>query len=196
MENIPKALLRSLRSQSTWWLLALGFVTYGVYFGHYIRGRTLILNRHLPADRAIPQFLVWTVLLVAYVNLFLFVFDSIFELSEPVAVGSQLLDLAWGASVIWWGFSARSRMHFLLSATYGDDFWFNPLATFLFTPVYFNYKVNVLEDLSRVEGMKTCPECGLLYDPSTYRSDARQWVCTRCSSELPKSSAMAGAFSP
>jgi hypothetical protein len=196
VENIPKTLLRSLRSQSTWRLLALGFITYGVYFGHYIRGRTLILNRHFPANRAIPPFLVWTVLLLGYVNLSLFVFDSIVELSEPVAAGSQLVDLAWGAAVIVWGFRARSRMHFLLSATYGDDFWFNRLTTFLFTPVYFNYKVNVLEDLSRFEGMKRCPECGLNYDPATYRSDALHWLCWRCSSELPRASGTETAFSP
>ena len=181
-----QALLRALRSQSTRRLLGLGVITLGVYFGHFIRGRTAILNRHLPLDRGIPGILVWTVLLLGYLNLLSFLADFIFAFSGPIQVASGLADLAWGASVIGWGFAARSRVHCLLSAQHGDDCWFNPLATFFLTPIYFNYKVNVLVDLSTDAATNVCPECGLRYDPSNYRSDAVRWLCTRCSAEIPK----------
>ena len=59
---------------------------------------------------------------------------------------SDLADVPANIGFIFWGFAARGRMNRLLSAQPGENRWFHGLWTFLFSPLYFNYKVNALAD--------------------------------------------------
>ena len=59
---------------------------------------------------------------------------------------SRAVDLASVVAMLVWGFVARNRANELLGAHKGDPTYFSRLWTFLFTPLYFNYRINSISD--------------------------------------------------
>jgi len=74
------------------------------------------------------------------------------EEGHPVEAISDLLDSVWGILVLIWAFKARNRMNMLLSVTKNDPRWFHGLWTFLFTALYFNFKINKLNENHAEQG--------------------------------------------
>ena len=147
MENLPvrdDELIRDLRSQSTWRLFGLAVVTYGVYYAHYIVRQTRVLNERLPDDGKISPAFASSILTLSYLTLGLFIGYLFVEEDHPIAVASNVLDRVWMLLILVWGFYARNRMNTLTSSQRGELTWFSGLWTLLFTPLYFNYKINVL----------------------------------------------------
>ena len=139
-------LIRNLQRFSTWLLLFLGIFTYGVYFAHYCARQSRIINRVLEEDREIPDWLVDSILVVSYGSVALFLGCLFVDDKHPVAFLSSISDLVWTILLLVWGFYARNRMNEISGAVRGAPAWFHGLWTFMFTPMYFNYKVNVLNE--------------------------------------------------
>lgn len=59
---------------------------------------------------------------------------------------SNIADLIWTIALILWGFEARKRTHKLIGSLKGGVNWFSGLWTFVFSDLYFNYKVNQLKE--------------------------------------------------
>lgn len=135
-----------LKSQSTWRLLILSALTLGIYTGHYILRQTRILNHHLNPDRQMSEGYAILILVLAYITVILLIPYVLLEPENPLCILSNGLDHAWGILVLIWAFLARSRMHFLLGARTMQPQWFNGLWMFLFQTLYFNYKVNQLNE--------------------------------------------------
>lgn len=142
----PHPVLPRLREQSTWRLLGLSLITYGVYAAYYCRRQTRRLNEHLAPERRISPALPLAVIVLNWVSLALLLVYFAVEPGHPVEDVSDLADLPAGISFIVWGFAARSRMNELLHARPKELEWFHGLWTFLLTPLYFNFKVNRLCD--------------------------------------------------
>lgn len=134
-------ILSTLRRESTLRLFLLGVITLGIYFAHYIKRQTACMNQYLDQERRISGELVWTILILAYISLILFVPYIFVEEGNPIEAISNLLDTIWGILLVVWAFKARNRMNMLLSATKGSEAWFHGLWTFLFTVLYFNFKI-------------------------------------------------------
>lgn len=64
-------LVGQLKSQSTWRLVFLSLITFGIYSAHYIKRQTSRLNQHLDAERRISEGLITTILISSYVSAFL-----------------------------------------------------------------------------------------------------------------------------
>lgn len=143
---LQREMLRSLQSQSTWRLLGLGIITYGVYYAHYCARQTRILNSGLMEDRRIPAGFIGAILVLSYASLVLFFGYLFVDESHPVAIISNLADKVWIILMLAWGFYARSRINEISGITKHDAQWFDGLWTLLFAPLYFNYKVNVLNE--------------------------------------------------
>ena len=137
-------LIRELRSQSTWRLLGLGLITYGVYYAHYIARQTRTINEHAPDGGKISLAFVGTIFALSYLTLGLFIGYLFIDEQHPIAVAGLVLDRVWLVLILFWGFYARSRVNVLTAAERGDSNWFSGFWTLLFTPLYFNYKINVL----------------------------------------------------
>ncbi len=135
-----------LKSQSTWRLLILSVITLGIYTGHYILRQTRIMNHHLEPDRQMSEGFAITILVLAYITALLIIPYVLLDQGNPLCTLSDGLDRAWGILVLIWSFIARSRIHFLLGARKPQPQWFNGLWTFLFQNLYFNYKVNQLNE--------------------------------------------------
>ena len=141
-------LVRSLRYQSTWRLLGLGLITYGVYYAHYIARQSRAINNELPPAGKISTSFVWTTYFLSYACLALFIAYLFVDDAHPIAKLSTLLDRLWFVLIIVWGFVARNRMNHLLGLTKSDPNWFHGGWTFLFSPLYFNYRINVMSEQS------------------------------------------------
>ena len=137
-------LIRNLKSQSTWRLLGLGLITYGVYYAYYIAKQTRVINLQLDEKSQISSAFVTSIFVLSYLSLLLFFGYLLVDEGHPVAVLSNIADRLWMLLIIIWGFSARNRMNTLNSVNSDDQNWFHGLWTFLFSPLYFNYKINVL----------------------------------------------------
>ena len=66
--------------------------------------------------------------------------------SEPVYTLDALLNWAWIILELVWGFKARNALNFIYNFKKGSEPWFHGFWTFLFTQLYFNYKVNSLNE--------------------------------------------------
>lgn len=141
--------IEHLRYQSTWRLLALGILTFGVYLAHYMKRQTHVLNTYLgDQDRLSERFVVLFVFL-SYVSAALFIPYVLLDERHPVARVSDIVDRVWVVLMIYWGFMARRRINLTCNFAHGTPEWFSALWTFFFTPFYFNYKINSLAE--RVE---------------------------------------------
>ena len=141
MEN--RELLENLKDQNTWRLLGLGIITFGVYFAHYIQKQSKVINSKLDDDKISKGF-VNTIMIMSYISLALFVPYLLVDEGHPIEKISSLVDKIWGILLIVWGFKARNRVNSLCKLSSDSNNWFHGLWTFLFTALYFNYKVNCM----------------------------------------------------
>ena len=139
-------ILSTLRRESTWRLFFLSIITLGIYAAYYIKRQTACINQYLDQKRQISGELVGAILILTYVTAILFVPSLLVEEGHPIAAISNLLDKIWFILEVVWAFKARNRMNMLLSATKDDEAWFHGLWTFLFTVLYFNFKINTLSE--------------------------------------------------
>lgn len=137
-------MLKALKSQSTWRLVFLSIITLGIYFAHYIRRQTNILNQNLSGSERISGSFISAILVLSYVSAFLMVPYSLVEEGHIIESISDLADGVLNILLLVWAFKARNRMNVILRAQAGSSKWFHGLWTFLFIGLYFNYKVNQL----------------------------------------------------
>lgn len=158
-QTVSETLPSQLRSQTTWKLVLLSIITYGVYAGHYVRGQTARFNGLPSAVDQIPTGLATSILVIAYISLGL-LFPSIFLEEGNICdrIGSKI-DLVWSILLIVWSFKFRNRMNRSLDSRPGEPRWFSGLWSFLFTPFYINFKLN---SLCSWEKSGTMPSIGAL----------------------------------
>ena len=137
-------LIENLRSQSTWKLLGLGIITYGVYFAHYIQGQSKKINAAIESSDNISAGFINSILVMSYASLALFIAYMFVEEGHPIEGLSGLVDMIVSIMLIVWGFKARNRVNGFCNFTPESIDWFHGLWTFLFSPLYFNYKVNCI----------------------------------------------------
>jgi hypothetical protein len=142
-------IISELKYGSTWKLLGLQLITYGVYGAHYIKAKTSVINEQCEVNERISDSFVTFVIAINYVSLALLIPYFFVEETHPIAVLSELVDMICSVTLIVWGFMARNRMNDILSASESDGQWFHGFGTFFFSPYYFNFKVNKLSESTR-----------------------------------------------
>ena len=136
--------IRALKLQPTLQLFVLGCLTLGLYYAHYAARRSRVMNTFLrERDRIAPSFIV-LLYGVGYLSAAVFIATLFFPDHGPLADLDFALGLGWGLTLLAWSFVARNRMNRLNAARPGDPSWFHGFWTFLFSPLYFNYKINTL----------------------------------------------------
>lgn len=151
-------ILNSLRRESTWRLFFLGLITLGIYFAYYIKRQTACMNQYLNQEKRISEELVKIILILSYISAIFFIPYILVEEGSPIEAISNLLDTVLEILLVIWAFKARNRMNMLLSATKGSEFWFHGLWTFLFTALYFNFKINKLSTTVTKTEPKASPQ--------------------------------------
>lgn len=144
-------LLERLKWGSTWGLVGLTVITYGVYLVYYARRQTLILNEFSPPDKQIGLNYIRAWFVVTYGSLALF-FVYFFVPNDSVwAEIGNFADRLDGLLGLIWAFLARNSFHRLLTSQKGTPNWMHGLWTFLFQALYFNFKVNRLSEVKAQE---------------------------------------------
>jgi hypothetical protein len=141
----PNAITQ-LKSESTWKLFGLTLITYFVYAAHYIKRQTKIINENYDGTDKISDGFITFIMVISYLSLFFFIGYLFVDESHVIAMISNIIDPISSVVYIVWGFKARNRMNIILSAKKKTPSWFHGLWTFLFTPLYFNFKVNKLNE--------------------------------------------------
>jgi len=140
MEEISS--IERFKDQRTWRLFGLGIITYGVYFAYYIKRQTAIINEMVDVQERISDGFVNTILVMSYISLILLFPYVAVDDGHPVEMISNLIDSILGVMLLVWGFKARNRLNAVYDISKYDKEWFHGLWTFLFSPMYFNYKIN------------------------------------------------------
>jgi len=143
MKNIE--IIKSLKDQSTWVLLFLFIITYGVYGAYYVKEKSSIMNSVLEEGNKISKGFIDTVIIINWLSLALFI---VYLNVDGEFIISSLVDLVANIMFIVWAFMARNRVNTYCGLSSGDASWFHGFWTFLFTLYYFNYKVNTIVDYS------------------------------------------------
>ncbi len=134
-------ILSTFRRESTLRLFFFGVITLGIYVAHYVKRQTTCINQYLKEETRISEVLVSAILILSYTTAFLVIPYILLKEGNPIETISNLLDTILGILLLIWAFKARNRMNILLSAKKGDEIWFHGLWTFLFTVLYFNFKI-------------------------------------------------------
>lgn len=143
-----RELIEKLKDQSTWRLFGLGFITYGVYFAYYVRRQTDKINAHLDGQAAISDGFVSSFFVMSYLSAALLVAYIFVPYGNPIETASDFADWIWVVMLLVWGFKARNRVNSVCRFDPSSPNWFQGVWTFLLTPLYFNYKVNQLNERS------------------------------------------------
>lgn len=133
-----------LRSQSTWRLLLLAVITLGVYSAHYIKAQTVKVDSLNSGKEPIGSAFAQLILGLSYISLITLGLYLISPDNLALELVDSLLGLFVAILQIVWGFKVRNRVNAAFALEKGTAYWFHGFWTFLFTPLYFNYKVNTV----------------------------------------------------
>ena len=138
MKNIE--LIKTLKSQSTWKIVFLSMITYGVYAAYYIKEQTITINSVLDESNKISEGFINAILIVNWISLGLLIFYlSSDDYELPIL---DFVDFVSQVMFIVWAFMARNRINTYCSLSENDSNWFHGVWTFIFQYLYINYKIN------------------------------------------------------
>ena len=151
------AIIKKFKYGSTFKLILLGTITFGIYFAYYIKKQTEIINGQIEENEKIPYLLVNIILVVSYINTFLVIAPFLIVATggyladfHPITLttNSGIFDIIYTVAFIVWAVKAKNRMNRLLSAEKKSDYWFSTFWSVVFTSLYFNFKINKLSKLN------------------------------------------------
>ena len=129
--------------QSVLLLFVFIMVTLGIYQNVWMVRQAQRLNLRLPATRRAPiGFLVFALVLICLDVVLLFV-TGMTASHSGTFVGNVLGDVAGICNLVGI-FQIRNRLNILLNFRHGELRWFSTVWTFLFGPLYVQYKINRL----------------------------------------------------
>lgn len=132
------------KHQSTWRLVGLGVLSYGIYFAHYIKKQTARINELAQEEQSIPKEFVQLLLAMSYVSPLLLIASHLLDGGRQLELFTAVFDRIRVIMLIVWGFMARNRLNRAYRIAKDQQQWFHGLWTFLFSPMYFNYKINCI----------------------------------------------------
>ena len=140
--------IKAFKRFTTWAVLGLAIITFGIYAYYWMFSRTKTLNSVIPENK-VAGWLVPTVIGLGVINILLsFLPFASPELAASLAVISLPLSLIGFVLMIVWAFKFRNRLNIISGSSKGNVFWLGPILTFFFQLYYFQYKINQMHDAS------------------------------------------------
>lgn len=136
---------KELVNQNTWILLVFSIITLGIYTAYYIFKQTNKINKYLDTDEKLSNSLVSFLILSSLVSAFSYFFGIVLatNLFDDIEC---IFSYIFVILTITWGLKVRNVMNKLMNYYKDDNECFSILWTVLFTPYYFNYKINCMWD--------------------------------------------------
>ena len=142
------SMIKKLKSQSTWRLIFLSIITLGIYLAHYVVRQTKIINTYLDDHQQLSEPFAKVILALSYITVILIVPLVVYGHEYPMETISNLSNKTLSFLLLFWAFRARRTMNTLLGSAKNQRTWFHGFWTFLFQVLYFNYKINQLNETS------------------------------------------------
>jgi hypothetical protein len=144
--NMEKSQFSQLKRESTLQLLGLSLVTLGIYPAYYVKIQTQKIDGFAHAmtqiGRALPDLLLWFSCLSAVL--------LIATWGQPENIYLQLvssvLNLTINIMYVVWAYKARNRVNAAFNSKEGDSTWFSGVWTLFLAVIYFNFKVNSINE--------------------------------------------------
>ena len=141
------ALIRKLYRLNTLVFIAWGILTFGIYYAHYVKQQSFMLNKYSKASIKIPVWFIYFTFVSTYLSALMFVYFSFIDDRLIIDITSALLDLIARIAIVIWGYLAAYIVCHECDIQERHRFWFNRLLIFILTPIYFNFKINqILKD--------------------------------------------------
>lgn len=124
---------------STWGVLALSIITFGIYSIYWLHSRTKVLNdiSENPISKSFTG-----ISIAFYVANIVFSFAA--GVNPELEILSQLVNLPSSILMIVWAFKMRNRLEPIMNKSLGG------VMVFFFNVYYLNYKIN--ESIDEVQG--------------------------------------------
>lgn len=140
-------LIKNLKRHSTLGLMALILVTLNVYFGHYITRQSKLINESIPDEsEKISSALMMAILVLGYLGAASSIASVVYK-EGTLLVILGLAHYVWITCLCIWALIAGRKMNTLNSAEEDSEIWFHGFWGMFFTPLYFNFKVNKLNEM-------------------------------------------------
>ncbi|MEK9627917.1 MAG: hypothetical protein VW455_02750 [Nitrospinota bacterium] len=137
-------LMKNLKSQGTWRLFFFIMVTLTIYYGHYIKRQSRWINEAIADENEkLSSNLVNGILVLGYLNAASSIASALYKEGLLILL-LGVAHYAWITCLCVWSVVAGRKVNTLNSAEEGSDTWFNAFWGMFFTPLYFNFKVNQL----------------------------------------------------
>lgn len=128
-------------------LLLLGVISYGLYWAYYARSQTQKINAEVDDSLKISTFFVHTLFVMSHLSFAFFLFYTFLgEAAANSIMGSQFVDIIRTLMLVVWGLLARDAVNAHCDIKRTEEDWFSGPLSFFFSPLYFNYKVDVLNE--------------------------------------------------
>jgi len=137
-------LLHDFPRISAWAVLGLAIITLGTYYVWWMYSRTRIINRN--SDYSISKFPVYFVLFFLVLNLGSSIFSALDPYDVNLAMGTNITNIVYTISSIYWMFVVRNRIHQITRADVLNGCYMGGILTFFFQVLYMQYKINVYKD--------------------------------------------------
>ena len=102
------------------------------------------INSIIDSENSISSDFTNALFIMSYASLFLFIANLFVDEGHPIEGIGSLIDLIKTIMLIVWGFKARNRVNAHCNLDVETDTWFHGFWTFMFSSLYFNYKVNCI----------------------------------------------------
>ena len=142
VELEQRRLAEDFRWGSTWKLVGFALVTLGVHPGLFALRKGREMNACLPEARAMSERFLLLVLNLQILSVLLVVPYVLLPEGHWIEPVSDASDWAGGVALVVWGFRMRVRAQELFGFGSGFSVFPGGLWTFLFSPFYFNFKIN------------------------------------------------------
>ncbi len=139
-----------LKKQSTFLFIILTIFTLGIYAAHYVKEQSVKIDKLPHGLSNIGSAYTGTLLGLSYISLFTWLICTFAPESDellPLYLVDSLLNFSISIMFLIWGFMARKRVNAAFNFEAGTSYWFHGFWTFVFSPTYFNYKVNCVCEL-------------------------------------------------
>ncbi len=138
--------IKNSSKHSTLLFIIISTITWGIYSAHYIHNQTKNINNELHIDKNISNNFINFIFIVIYLSVFFDILSFIYFDTVYLENIASLFGSVFWISTIIWAVLVRNRMNEILEYTKDDNMYFNLFWSVLFTPFYFNYKVNCIKE--------------------------------------------------
>lgn len=138
--------IHRLKRFSTWKLFFLSIITLGIYTAHYARQQTKVIDELDHNKTPIGQTYVSLLFWLSCISATTAVLSILDETNLGLRMVDTLLSLSVNILMLVWAFKARNRINQALGAAPKAWYWFHGFWTFLFSPLYINYKINCVSE--------------------------------------------------